>query len=102
MRIVFDGLGADDTSDAFRVDGPGSVHVTIDGDPSGQTITMKVAQDEANYDDFYADGSVVTFTVTGESRKFDLHPGMRYRFHVGNGGTPDVDIYVDGRMISRV
>lgn len=97
-RLVFDGLAANATSNAFRVDADRTTWVTVDGDLSSQTVGMHVSPNGTNYDALYADGNVVQFTVAGSSTKFDLHPGMFYRFTVSNGGTPDVDIYVDGAV----
>ncbi len=100
-RIVFDGLGANATSDVFQTTVGGPVWVNVDGDLSSQTITLQRSPDNSNWDNAYPDGELATLTVLGEIRRYELGPGFFFRFTVSNGGTPDIDIYVDGAGITE-
>jgi len=100
-RIVFDGLGANATSDVFKTEIGGPVWVNVDGDLSSQTITLQRSPDNSNWDNAYPDGELATLTVLGEIRRYELGPGFFFRFTVSNGGTPDIDIYVDGAGIAE-
>lgn len=97
MRLLHENLAANETSAVFEVPGPGDVWVDMDGDMSAQTVTMSRSHTNASgsFDNLYADGTLVTFTLVGEQRLFSLGSGF-YRFTCSNGGTPAIDIYVDG------
>jgi len=100
-RVIFAELGANETSDVFQTTIGGPVWVNVDGDLSSQTITMQRSPDNSNWDNAYPDATLATLTVLGEIRRYELGPGFFFRFVVSNGGTPDIDLYVDGAGVAR-
>lgn len=100
-RIVFAGLGANETSDVFQTTTGGDVWINVDGTLSSQTITMQRSPDNSSWNDAYPDGELASLTVLGEIRRYELGPGFFFRFVVSNGGTPDIDLYVDGAGVAR-
>lgn len=98
MRLFHEALGSGETTDAFQVNNPCSVQITCLGTFNSVGITMDVSPDRSNWTDYSPDGTAIEFSATGEQRLLVMQPGY-YRF-AGESGLTDVDVYVDGRMVS--
>lgn len=78
----------------------GVVLYALMGDFSGQTVTLQVSYDKgANFATYYAKdptGALAAVAYTAAANDCVYAPGQLFRFFCSNGGTPDIDIQVDG------
>lgn len=101
MILFHEALGSAETTGSFKVTALNAnypVNVVTIGTFNAQTIKIAQSPDNSTFTDLYADGSLASFSTTGEQRSFVLSPG--YYHFVSSSGLTDVDIYVDGRYVT--
>ncbi len=84
-----------------REDSEAETSPVIDVDDySSQTVTLQVSYDKgANFATYYAKdptGALAAVAYTAAANDCVYGPGQLFRFFCSNGGTPDIDIQVDG------
>lgn len=95
-------LGANEYTRHFRSHfvRNGVISYGMTGDFSGQTVTLQVSYDNGSNFVTYvakdATGSPAAVTYTDDCNDCIYAPGWVFRFFCSNGGTPDIDFFVEG------
>jgi hypothetical protein len=97
-------LGSNEQTRSFTINS-GYAVLTLTGDFSAQTATVQMsptrkAADFASYIVKDATGTPGALAFTDDESVLIVGPGQTFRVVTSTGGTPDIDVFVDGDDIS--